>query len=157
MPKARQIRELLRRRMAASAGGSVSEAYQPYFVTSQKVLSPDEEERLYRRIDEALKKYARVVLPAALQTEYEALPNIINALAQVHNEIIDYLEADPLMPSSRIIQGLIELQRLASRYTNRLTKVAQYLKKPLPALTPLRYAPFIIWAGRFGRFVGRFR
>jgi len=138
--------------MAVSAGGSVSEVYQPFAVGELTNMTADEEERLYRRIDETIKRYERVALPAAIQAEFEALPNIIEPIASVHNEVVDYITMNKYIPSGRILRGLLELQRLYRKYTDMLARRAQYLGKPMPSLTQLKTLPFVIVsAARGGR------
>jgi len=144
MPKARLARELVRRKIAMAVGGSVSETYQPFAVEELTNIPADIEENLYRRIDETLKKYRQVVLPAALQAEYEALPNIIEPIATTYNEVVDYIDMHLYIPSGRIINGLLELARLYSKYTNMLRKRAQYLGKPMPKVTELKPLRFLI-------------
>jgi len=146
------MRELIRRRMAVSAGGSMSEVYQPFAVGELASIPADVEDRLYQRIDETLKRYRRVILPASIQAEFEALPNIIEPIAQTHNDIVDYIVANMYVPSGRIMSGLIELQRLYVKYSDMLRRRAQYLHKPMPSLTPLKTLPFVIISAVKGRF-----
>jgi len=130
--------------MAASAGGSVSEFYQQFVAEEMTNIPADIEENLYRRIDETIKRYSRVALPASLQAEFEALPNIIEPIAATHNDVVDYIEMERYIPSSRILNGLLELQRLYGKYTDMLRRRAQYLGKPMPQVTQLKRLPFLI-------------
>jgi len=144
MGKRSAVREVVRRRLVAMPTGSVSATFPDGVSVEVSTLPRDIEEQLYRRVSDTIKRLSQIAIPTALQAEYKVFADIYNEIAAVNNEVIDYLQAHMYLPSPRLIQALIQLQGLANRYRERLSKVAAYLQKPMPALTELKPIPGLI-------------
>ena len=144
MKKRSAVREAIRKRLVATPTGSVSATFPEGVSVEVSTLPRDIEEQLYRRVSDTIKRLSQIAIPTALQAEYKVLADIYGEIAAVNNEVIDYIQAHMYLPSTRLIQALIQLQGLANRYRERLSKVAAYLQKPMPDLPKLKPIPGLI-------------
>jgi len=144
MGKRSAVREAIRKRLVATPTGSVSATFPEGIVTEVSNIPPDIEEQLVNRIKALITRHKTTVIPAALQAEFEIYQRWLDEVAQVNNEVVDYLQANMYIPSSKLLQALLQLQQLAAKYKARLSKLAAYLQKPLPALPELKPIPGLI-------------
>jgi len=145
-----RLQKLIRRRLIAMPSGSVSETYPMAAEIIVQPMAAEIEEQFVRRIDELISRHRQTAIPAALQVEFEIYPRLYEEVAALNNEIVDYLQANMIVPSGRLINKILQLQRLGQRYREKVNKVASYLGKPVPEMTELKPIPsMILFAGRW--------
>jgi len=130
--------------------GSVSETYPLQVEVIVQPMMTEIEEQFVRRIDQLIERHRRTPIPLALQVEYEVYPKLYEEVAALNNEIVDYLQANMIVPSGRLINKILQLQKLGQRYREKVNKVASYLGKPVPEMTELKPIPgMIMYAARW--------
>jgi len=132
------VQQLVRKRIIAARGGSVSEIYAPTAIVEAKQVPPDIEEQFVRQINELLDRIRKTAVPTELRSEMKAYTQFYRDIVDLHNSIVDYLAVNMYSPTQRLLNALITLQRRAIEYRNRIEKRVTYLKETMPELPQLK-------------------
>jgi hypothetical protein len=144
MPRRALVQELVRKRIIASRGASVSEVYAPTAIVEANPVPPNIEDQFMRQVNELLDRIRRTAVPAELRAEMKAYTGFYTDIVNLHNNIVDYLAVNMYSPTQRLLNALLTLQRRAMEYRDRIEKRATYLKEPMPELPTLKPIPGMV-------------
>jgi beta-glucosidase/6-phospho-beta-glucosidase/beta-galactosidase len=151
MPKRASAQSLVRKRIIAARGASISEIYAPTAIVEANPVPPDIEAQFVRQVNELLDRIRKTAVPAELRAELRAYTAFHEDIATLHNNIVDYLAANMYSPTERLLRALLTLEEHAEKYRERIAKRAAYLKEPMPTLSSLKPLPgLILRAPRMG-------
>jgi len=144
MPKRAIVQQLVRKRIIAARGASVSEIYAPTAIVEANPVPPNIEDQFVRQIDELLDRIRKTTVPTELRSEMKAYMQFYGDIVNLHNSIVDYLAVSMYSPTQRLLNALLTLQRRAIEYRNRIEKRATYLQEPMPELPQLKPIPGMV-------------
>jgi hypothetical protein len=144
MPKRAAIQKLVRQRVIASRGASVSEVYAPTAIIEANPVPPYMEADFVRLVDALLDRIRKTAVPAELRTEMKAYTAFYTDIVNLHNQIVDYLAANMYSPTDRLLRALLTLEERAHDYRKKIEKRAAYLKEPMPELPELKPIPGMV-------------
>ena len=144
MSKRALAQRLVRQRVIASRGASVSEVYAPTAIIEANQVPPHIEADFVRQVNELLDRIRRTAVPAELRAEMRAYTGFYTDIVNLHNNIVDYLAVNMYSPTERLLKALLTLQRRAMEYRDRIAKRATYLKEMMPELPQIKPIPGLI-------------
>jgi hypothetical protein len=151
MPRRALAQKLVRQRIIAARGASVSEVYAPTAIIEANPVPKHIEDNFLQQVNELLDRIRKTAVPAELRAEMRAYAGFYTDIVNLHNNIVDYLAANMYSPTQRLLNALLTLQKHAVSYRGKIEKRSRYLKEPMPELPQLKPLPgFIREAPRTG-------